>query len=268
MPSQKGLLCLPAQSRGGDTRRRAISLGELDRAVEGQQPSQSPTKWPPAGYLCECFWPDCQKQTPWWWHQGPTSSSGTCVILRPIVSPYAGAVGPGLLLVQGNECVGSSWMTKALMTSTGPHVPQSWIQLRTSGTLRSGVSAAAEQLTDPGLRSPPGHHPPYHQEHGQTLSGVHTGAWGPFTLLSHMSCGDKIHASWISLWLKFFTLIFSVIFKSSPQWFWFPLTVLMSFCSHRIQQCISFQLEYFVHQDPMCDLSVPLIFWAVYKADL
>ncbi|KAJ8348305.1 hypothetical protein SKAU_G00268940 [Synaphobranchus kaupii] len=41
VPSQEGLLCLPAQSqeRGGDTGRRAITQGELDRAVEGQGPS-------------------------------------------------------------------------------------------------------------------------------------------------------------------------------------------------------------------------------------
>ncbi|KAJ8377140.1 hypothetical protein SKAU_G00077200 [Synaphobranchus kaupii] len=41
VPSQEGLLCLPAQSqeRGGDTGRRAITRGELDRAVEGKQPS-------------------------------------------------------------------------------------------------------------------------------------------------------------------------------------------------------------------------------------
>ena len=40
-PSQGGLLCLPAQSqeRGGETRRWAVTRGELDRAVEGQQPS-------------------------------------------------------------------------------------------------------------------------------------------------------------------------------------------------------------------------------------
>ena len=39
--SQEGLLCLPAQSQecGGDTRRWAITQGELDKAVEGQQPS-------------------------------------------------------------------------------------------------------------------------------------------------------------------------------------------------------------------------------------
>ena len=39
--SQEGLLCLPAQSQehGGDTRRPAFTQGELDRAVEGHQPS-------------------------------------------------------------------------------------------------------------------------------------------------------------------------------------------------------------------------------------
>ncbi|MCI4383141.1 hypothetical protein PGIGA_G00022880 [Pangasianodon gigas] len=54
---------------------------------------------------------------------------------------------------------------------------------------------------DPGLTGdPPGHHSPSHQEHARTLSGVHTGTWGPYTLLTFiMSCRDEIHASWISL---------------------------------------------------------------------
>ena len=38
----------------------------------------SPIKWPPAGYWCACIWPNCQKQTPWGRHEGPTSSSETC----------------------------------------------------------------------------------------------------------------------------------------------------------------------------------------------
>ena len=36
------------------------------------------TKWPPAGNCCSCFWPNCQKQTPWGWHEGQMSSSRTC----------------------------------------------------------------------------------------------------------------------------------------------------------------------------------------------
>lgn len=34
----EGLLCLPAESQehGGDFRRQAVTLGELDRPVEGQ----------------------------------------------------------------------------------------------------------------------------------------------------------------------------------------------------------------------------------------
>ncbi len=37
VPWPEGLLCLPAQSQehGGDSRRQAVTLGELDRAVEG-----------------------------------------------------------------------------------------------------------------------------------------------------------------------------------------------------------------------------------------
>lgn len=61
-----------------------------------------------------------------------------------------------------------------------------------------------------------GHHPPPHQEHAQTLLGVYTGTRGPYTLLSRiLSCHDKIHKSWISLWLHFFT---DWDFESCPQW--------------------------------------------------
>ena len=53
-------------------------------------------------------------------------------ILRPLVRPYAGAVGPGFLLMQDNalphlmrlECVNSSCKRKALMLWTGPPVPK------------------------------------------------------------------------------------------------------------------------------------------------
>ena len=40
VPLQGDLMCLPAQSpeHGGDSRRQAVTLGELDRAVEGPQP--------------------------------------------------------------------------------------------------------------------------------------------------------------------------------------------------------------------------------------
>lgn len=42
-----------------------------------------------------------------------------------------------------SECVGTSGMTKALMPMTGPHIPQRWVQLRTSGTLCIAVSDTA-----------------------------------------------------------------------------------------------------------------------------
>ncbi len=40
VPLPEGLLCLPAQSQeyGGDSRRQAVTLGELDRAVDGPEP--------------------------------------------------------------------------------------------------------------------------------------------------------------------------------------------------------------------------------------
>ena len=46
--------------------------------LEEEEHFQSPTKWPLAGYWYLCFWPNCQEQTPWGWHEGLTSS-GTCV---------------------------------------------------------------------------------------------------------------------------------------------------------------------------------------------
>ncbi len=87
----EGLLCLAAQSleHGRDSRRQAVTLGELDWAVEGPVSApmckeeqaehwQSPTKWPLAGHWCECLWPNNQKQTSWGWPEGPTSSNGPC----------------------------------------------------------------------------------------------------------------------------------------------------------------------------------------------
>ena len=40
----------------------------------------SPTKWPPAGYWCACFWP---QQTQWGWHEGLTSSRGVWALFFP-----------------------------------------------------------------------------------------------------------------------------------------------------------------------------------------
>ena len=95
--SQEGFLCLPAQSQehGGDARWPAVTQGELDRAVEGHQPSSRTC-------ICSFVWggtggalPEPYKMTSsrllvcrfltklsetdymrvaW----GPTSSSGTC----------------------------------------------------------------------------------------------------------------------------------------------------------------------------------------------
>ena len=45
---------------------------------EQEEHCQSSTKWPPAGYRCACFWPNCQKQTLCLWQEGLTSTNGTC----------------------------------------------------------------------------------------------------------------------------------------------------------------------------------------------
>ena len=90
--SQEGLLCLPAQTQehGGDTRRPAVTWGELDRAVEGHQPSSRTSicffmRGGTGGALPEPYkmtssrilvsYQNCQKQTR---HEGPTTSSGLC----------------------------------------------------------------------------------------------------------------------------------------------------------------------------------------------
>ncbi|KAJ8349887.1 hypothetical protein SKAU_G00250170 [Synaphobranchus kaupii] len=124
-----------SQERGGDTGKRAITRGELDRAVEEQQPS---------GRTDESRFTlsTCDRHERVWrclgeryaacniiqhgqfgggsvmvWGgislEGRTNlhvlANGTLTavryrdeILRPIVRPYAGAVGPGFLLVQDN----------------------------------------------------------------------------------------------------------------------------------------------------------------------
>lgn len=50
---------------------------------------QSSTKWPSAFYSCSYFWPKCQKQTPWRWHERPTSFRETCAH-KPELSSLTG----------------------------------------------------------------------------------------------------------------------------------------------------------------------------------
>ena len=63
----------------------------------------------------------------------------------PWVPPGAG------LCLMWPEYVGSSWMRKASMPLTGPHVPQTWIQLRTSGMLCISASAAVSSGACPDI---------------------------------------------------------------------------------------------------------------------
>lgn len=93
---------------------------------------------------------------------------------------------------------------------------------------------------------------PSHQELAQMLSGVHTGTWRPYTLLTNiMSCRGETHGSfslWFSMWFW--------IQPSMGSWFSFPLTIVTSFRSQRITFLSKdFQIEYF-----KCDLNVPLTF--------
>ncbi len=57
---------------------KADSDSDSDSDSEQDEHCQSPTKWSPAGHWCEWLWPNNQKQTPWGWLEGPTSSSGSC----------------------------------------------------------------------------------------------------------------------------------------------------------------------------------------------
>ena len=85
-PLQEGSLCLSAmcQERRGDTRRLSITWGELDRAMEGQQPRGRTGicsfVW--GGALPETYINDLQRspcvQSPWGSHEGLKSSRGTC----------------------------------------------------------------------------------------------------------------------------------------------------------------------------------------------
>ena len=66
------------------------------------------------------------------------------------------------------------------------------------------------------------------------LSGVHTDTWGPYTLLSHiMTLLDQPA-------ITIFQLIFGVILN--PALNGFPLTVLTSFSSQQITQCVSMKI--------------------------
>ena len=116
------------------------------------------------------------------------------------------------------QCVGSYWI-KVLMPLTSPHFPLTHIQLSTYGMFCTGASDATKYCNrlsrsswmawSRKRRRSPGHYLPTCQEHAQTLSGVHAGTQGPYTLLTLiMSYCDNIHTSWISLWFPFFTVWF------------------------------------------------------------
>ena len=114
-------------------------------------------------------------------------------ILRPIVRPYAGAVGPGFLLVQDNAQPHVARVCRQFLDDEGidaidwpsrssdlnptenlwdlmywcircykvvPQTVQVWKEI-TQDTIQHLI-----------------------EEHAQMLSGVHTGTWGPYTPLS------------------------------------------------------------------------------------
>ena len=98
-------------------------------------------------------------------------------ILRPIAPTYAGAVGPGFLLVQDNARPHVVRVCRQfLMPLTVFRRPEShWEPLGRSVSVHPPRWSSATDCTgahrcpDPGLGGdPPGHHPPSHQEHAQT----------------------------------------------------------------------------------------------------
>ena len=107
---------------------------------------------------------------------------------------------PGLMWP---ECVGSSWMMKGIEATDRLPCSSDLNPIAAMGRYVSRTATncpGAHWFPDPGLGGDPlGHHPPTHQEHIWWCGGLET-------LLSRtMSCCDKIHASWISLWFKGFT---------------------------------------------------------------
>ena len=102
------------------------------------------------------------------------------------------------------ECVSSSWMRREWYHWLAPSYP--WAKSNCAPMGHYVLCTATDfpgphWCPDPGLGGDPQGH---HQEHAQTLSGLHTHYW--FTLWV-----DKIHTCWISLWFHFFTFIFSLI---------------------------------------------------------
>lgn len=102
------------------------------------------------------------------------------------------------------------------------------------------------------------HHPLTHQEHAQTLSGVHADMNEQYTLLSHISCIDKIPITWMSLW--------------SQCWLPFPVHGLMVFivccfvfCSKRIIHRLVkiFNCNTLFIEIRCVILVLPELFWAV-----
>ncbi|KAB5558818.1 hypothetical protein PHYPO_G00021570 [Pangasianodon hypophthalmus] len=106
-------------------------------------------------------------------------------ILRATVRPYTGAVGPGFLLVQDSARPHVARVRWQFLDDEGIDAtdwPSGSPELNPIENLWDVMcrsrQVAVQELTghDPGLGGdPPGHHPPSHEEHAQTLSGVHKG---------------------------------------------------------------------------------------------
>lgn len=151
-------------------------------------------------------------------------------------------------------------MMKALMPLTDPHVPHTWIQLRTSGALYIRVPEAANRLTRsslipwsrPGRRSSDTQHP---------RCWLHTSMWGPYIILTYiMSCFNENSHKLDQPVISTFYFDFRCDFEFSHQWvdnfgFRWPLS------NHFVLKKLHNQFSTFVHWDPMCDLTVP--FWAL-----
>ncbi len=152
-----------------------------------------------------------------------TVRSRDYILRATVCGPWAppGAI-PGLMCP---ECVGSFWMTKALMPLTGPHVPHIWIQLRTSGTLYQSIHCIrASQATKE------------HQENVQELTDALIHVWQEMSqdilhlIRSMPKCCRECHTHYLlTLWValrKFmqvqsagnfsFLLWFSVAFWIQP----------------------------------------------------
>ena len=195
-------------------------------------------------------------------------------ILRPTVRPYAGAVGPGFLLVQDSARPHVARVCRQFLDDEGidatdwpsrsPEPESDWETLARYVTVHlpppSGATGCPEAhwCPDPGL----GGDPP------RTPSTISSGACPDVVGSAYRHVG-AIHTTEphndLSVCDYNFRLWFSVWFWIQPsmgKWFCLPLTVLMSFFfSVNYPMHINEDFQLGITQDPTCDFKCSLNFF-------